>query len=196
MKKYFVFMAVIAATVLFSSCAKVPQAEIDAAKASIEQAKAAQADIYLESEYMALQDSLNAANTVIEEQKSKMFGNYKAAKAKLANVSSQATELASKAEVRKEEVKSEVFAAQAEIAQLMTENNSWVEIAPKGKEGKEAIDAIKSDLASINSSVEEINVLLASDQILAAQTKANAAKQKATEINTELKTVMAKYERK
>ena len=189
-------MAVIAATVLFSSCAKVPQAEIDAAKASIEQAKAAQADIYLESEYLALQDSLNAANTVIEEQKSKMFGNYKEAKAKLVYVSAQATELASKAEVRKEEVKNEVFTAQAEISALMEENNKWVEIAPKGKEGKEAIEAIKSDLATINASVEEINTLLASDQIMAAQTKANAAKQKATEINNELKTVMEKYGRK
>ena len=196
MKKYFVFMAVIAATVLFSSCAKVPQAEIDAAKASIEQAKAAQADIYLESEYLALQDSLNAANTVIEEQKSKMFGNYKDAKAKLVYVSAQATELASKAEVRKEEVKNEVFTAQAEISALMEENNKWVEIAPKGKEGKEAIEAIKSDLATINASVEEINTLLANDQIMAAQTKANAAKQKATEINNELKTVMEKYGRK
>ena len=196
MKKYFVFIAVVAAVVLLSSCAKVPQAEIDAATASLDEAKAAQADIYLESEYLALQDSMNAVNTVIEEQKSKMFGNYKEAKAKLVNVSAQATELASKAEVRKEEVKNEVYTAQAEIAQLMKENNSWVEIAPKGKEGKEAIEAIKSDLAAINTSVEEINSLLANDQILAAQTKASAAKQKATEINEELKTVMEKYGRK
>ena len=196
MKKHFVLMAVVASVLLFSSCAKVPQAEIDAATASLEQAKTAQADIYLEAEYLALQDSLNAANTIIEEQKSKMFGNYKEAKAKLVNAAAQATELASKAQVRKEEVKNEVFTAQAEIAQLMTENNSWVEIAPKGKEGKEAIEAIKSDLAAINTSVEEINALLASDQILAAQTKANAAKQKATEINAELKTVMEKYGRK
>lgn len=193
MKKYFVFMAVIAATVLFSSCAKVPQVEIDAATASLEQAKAAQADVYLEAEFLALQDSLNAANTIIEEQKSKMLGNYKVAKEKLVNVSAQATDLAAKAEVRKEEVKNEVFAAQAEITRLMTENNSWVEIAPKGKEGKEAIEAIKSDLAAISVSAEEINLLLTNDQIMEAQTKANAAKQKATEINTELKTVMEKY---
>ena len=196
MKKHFVFMAVISAVVLLSSCAKVPQAEIDAAKASLEQAKAAQADVYLEPEYLALQDSLNAANAVIEEQKSKMFGNYKEAKEKLANVSDQATELASKAEVKKEEVKNEVFTAQAEIAQFMTENNQWVEIAPKGKEGKEAIEAIKSDLSSINTSVEEVNTLMANDQIMAAQTKANAAKLKATEINTELKTVMEKHAKK
>ncbi len=196
MKKYFVFMAVIAAAVLFSSCAKVPKAELDAANASLEQAKAAQADIYLESDYQALQDSLSAANTIIQEQKSKMFGNYKAAKQKLANVSAEATDLASKAQVRKDEIKNEVIAAQGEIATLMEENNKLVGMAPKGKEGKEAIEAIKSDLAAINTSSEEINTLLSSDQIMAAQTKANAAKQKATDINNELKTVMEKYARK
>ena len=196
MKKHFVIMAVIAAVVLLSGCAKVPQAEIDAAKASLEQAKAAQADIYLESEYLALQDSLNVANANIEEQKSKMFGSYKEAKEKLVNVSAQATDLASRAEIKKEEIKNEVFAAQAEIAQLMTENKKWVEIAPTGKEGKEAIEAIKSDIEAINTSVEEVNTLLANDQIMAAQTKASAAKQKATEINNELKTVMEKYARK
>lgn len=196
MKKYFIVVAIIAVTVLFSSCAKVPQAEIDAAKASLEEAKTAQADIYLESEYLALQDSLNAANTIIEEQKSKMFGNYKVAKEKLANVSLQATDLASKAEITKEEIKNDVISSQAEIATLMEENNKWVAIAPKGKEGKEAIEAIKSDLAAINTSVEEINTMLANNDILAAQTKANAAKQKATDINNELKTVMEKYARK
>ncbi len=196
MKRHFIFMAVIAVTVLFSSCAKVPQAELDAANASLEQAKAAQADIYLESEYLALQDSLNAANTIIQEQKSKMFGNYKVAKQKLVTVSAEATDLASKAEIRKDEIKNEVISAQAEIASLMEENNKLVGIAPKGKEGKEAIEAIKSDLAAINTSIEEINTLLANNEIMAAQTKANAAKQKATDINSELKTVMEKYARK
>ena len=196
MKKYFIFMVVIATIVLFSSCAKVPQAELDAAKASLEQAKAAQADVYLDSEYMALQDSLNAANTIIETQKSKMFGNFKVAKEKLVYVSAQATDLASKAEAKKEEIKNEVSATLTDISTVMEENNKLVGIAPKGKEGKEAIEAIKSDLAAISTSVEEVNTLLAGNEILAAQTKANAAKQKATDINNELKKVMEKYARK
>lgn len=196
MKKFFVFMAVIAGSLIFSSCAKVPQVEIDAAVAALEQAKVAQADVYLESEYLALQDSLNAVNTEIEAQKSKMFGSYGAAKEKLAVITTQGTELVTKVATRKEEIKAEVAQAQAEVTTLMEENMNLVSVAPKGKEGKEAIEAIKSDLAAISASAGEIPALVESGDLIAAQTKANAVKQKATEINTELKTVMEKYARK
>lgn len=196
MKKFFVFFAVIAASVVFSSCAKAPQVEMDAAIAALEQARAAQADVYLEAEYMALQDSLNSVSAEIETQKSKMFGNYGSAKQKLATISSQGTELVAKAETRKEEVKAEVAEAQAVVAAMMEENQKMVEMAPKGKEGKEAIEAIKSDLAAIDAALAEIPALVDNGEFMAAQTKANAVKQKATDINTELKTVLEKYNRK
>ena len=69
---------------------------------------------------------------------------------------------------------------------------SLVAKAPKGKEGKEAIEAIKLDLTAITASVGEVSGLVASGDLLGAQTKVNAAQQKATEINTELKSVLEK----
>jgi hypothetical protein len=39
--------------------------------------------LYLQADFYALQDSLNATVVAIEEQKSKMFGNYKVATEKL-----------------------------------------------------------------------------------------------------------------
>ncbi|NCB08272.1 MAG: hypothetical protein EOM73_08925 [Bacteroidia bacterium] len=196
MKKYFFVLSIIAATVLFTSCAKAPQAEMDAAKAAIEQAKAAQADLYLEADFLAVQDSLNATLVAIEAQKSKMFGSYGEAKEKLATITAQATELVAKTDVRKEEIKGEVAAAQAAITTMMEENTKMVEMAPKGKEGKEAIEAIKVDLAGISASVAEVPALVESGDLLGAQTKITAAQQKATEINTELKTVLEKAGKK
>lgn len=196
MKKYFILLAVVAVSLIFGSCAKAPQVEMDAANAALEQAKAAQADVYLEAEYMALQDSLAAVTTEIETQKSKLFGNFTNAKQKLAAITTNGTELVGKTETKKEEVKVEVVQLQVEVAALMEENMAMVEKAPKGKEGKEAIEAIKSDLAAISASAAEIPALLESNELLVAQTKANAVKQKATEINTELKTVFEKYNRK
>lgn len=193
MKKYFVFMAIVAFALIITSCAKAPQAEMDAAKAALEQAKAAQADVFLTAEFNALQDSINKATTEIETQKSKMFGNYKVAKQTLVTTATMSTELVEKTAVKKEAVKNEVIAAQNEIATLMEENNKLVAMAPKGKEGKEAIEAIKSDLASIEASTPEIQALLNGNDLIAAQTKANAVKQKATGINNELKTVLEKY---
>ncbi len=192
MKKIFYVMSIFAAALLFTSCAKPPQAEIDAAKAALEQAKAAQADKYVEADFLAVQDSLNAVLVEVEAQSSKLFKNYSKAKEKLVVITTNATELVAKTEVRKEEIKTEVAAAQTAVAALLEEDNALLAKAPKGKEGKEAIEAIKVDLAGITASVAEVDGLLASGDLLGAQTKINAAKQKATEINTELKAVLDK----
>ncbi|MGE0021768.1 MAG: hypothetical protein AB7S72_19015 [Draconibacterium sp.] len=192
MKKIFYVMSIVAAALIFTSCAKAPQAEIDAAKAALEQAKAAQADKYVEADFLAVQDSLNAVMVEIEAQSSKLFKSYGKAKEKLVVITTNATELVAKTEVRKEEIKTEVATAQTAVAALLEENNALVAKAPKGKEGKEAIEAIKVDLAGITTSVGEVDGLLAAGDILGAQTKINAAQQKATEINTELKAVLDK----
>ncbi len=196
MKKYFVWLAAVAVAVIFGACSKAPQAEMDAARTAVGQAKQAQADIYLIADYLALEDSLNAINVSIESQKAKVFGSFKSPKQKLAGVSAKANELVTKTEARKTEIKTEVTSAQNLVAQIMAENNQLVGMAPKGKEGKQAIDAIMSDLTMINSSVNEVPSLVESGELLAAQTKINTAQQKAAEINAELKTVMEKYEKK
>ena len=192
MKKIFYVMSIFAAALLFTSCAKPPQAEIDAAKAALEQAKAAQADKYVEADFLAVQDLLNAVMVEVEAQSSKLFKSYGKAKEKLVVITTNATELVAKTEVRKEEIKTEVAAAQTAVAALLEEDNALLAKAPKGKEGKEAIEAIKLDLAGITASVAEVDGLLASGDLLGAQTKINAAQQKATEINTELKAVLDK----
>ena len=192
MKKIFYVFSIVAATLLFTSCAKPPQAEMDAAKAALEQAKAAQADLYVEADFLAVQDSLNAVNAEIEAQSSKLFKNYGKAKEKLVVITTQATDLVAKTETRKEQIKTEIATAEAATQALIEEDNALLAKAPKGKEGKEAIEAIKLDLAGITTSVGEVSGMVASGDLLGAQTKINAAQQKATQINTELKTVLEK----
>jgi len=68
MKKIFYVLSIVAVSLIFTSCAKPPQAELDAAKAALEQAKAAQADLYVEADFLAVQDSLNAVQVEIEAQ--------------------------------------------------------------------------------------------------------------------------------
>jgi hypothetical protein len=178
------------------ACKKIPQAEIDAAILSLNQAKEAQADVYLVAEYLALQDSLNKINVEIESQNSKMLGSFKQPKQKLTMVSDQAAGLVTKTETRKQEIRTDVAAAQLAITEVMNENSKLIELAPKGKEGKQAIESIMSDLNMINISVTEIPVLVEQGELLTAQTKVNAARQMATQINTELKTVLEKYAKK
>ena len=192
MKKMFYVVMVAVASVLFVSCEKAPQVEIDAAKAAVEQAKAAQANLYVENEFMTVQDSLNAVMVEIEAQSSKMFKKYGKSKEKLAVVTTQANELVVKTNARKEEIKSEIATTEAATLALIEENSALLAKAPKGKEGREAIEAIKLDMEAITTSVQQVAGMVSGGDLLAAQTKVNAAQQKATQINTELKDVLTK----
>jgi len=180
-------------TLLLTSCSKVPQAEIDAANAAIEQAKAAGADVYVHENFVALQDSLNGVMVNIESQKSKLFKKYSTAKEHLAGVTQFAGEVKQKAETRKEELKAEIQNTITEIKTLIETNRNLVLEAPKGKGGTSALVAIKGEIDAIETSIGEINTMSATGDYLATLDKAKAAKEKATSINTELSGVIAKY---
>lgn len=196
MKRVLFFVVMVITAAVFTSCGKLPQAEIDAAKASLDSAKIAQADIYLADEFFALQDSLNACVVAAETQQSKMFASYADVKGKLTAITAQGNELINKTSARKEEIKSDLASAQAEISTLLNENNQLLEVAPKGKEGKEALDAIRADIENINTSITDVPVLIENGDLINAQTKVKAAQEKAAAINTELKTVLEKYMKK
>jgi predicted DNA-binding transcriptional regulator YafY len=140
-----------------------------------------------------LSDSLNAVGIEIENQKAKLFGSFAASKEKLVAISNQANELVAKTESRKSEIKDEIQTVQAVVTAVMEENYAMIETAPKGKEGKQAIEAITSDLSTITVSISEVPALVEQGELLNAQAKIAATQQKANEINAELKAVMAKY---
>ncbi|MDP2722853.1 MAG: hypothetical protein Q8O72_08855 [Bacteroidales bacterium] len=196
MKKSFVAMAVIAMALLFVGCAKVPQAELDATNAAIEKAKMAEAPVYLEPAYTAIIDSLNVINAEIEANKGKLFKNFNEAKVKLATLETKANELVVSTEAKKESIKQGVNTVLAELQLLATENATLVENAPKGKEGKAAIEAIKGELTVIDAATAEVNQLVTDGKLITAQSKAKATYDKAMSINLELKTVVEKYNKK
>jgi len=186
-------LTAVAIAVLFSSCGKVPQAEIDAANVAIEAAKTAGADVYVAEDFAALQDSMRSVNENVEAQNGKLFKNFDKVKEQLVVVSQMAADTKTKAEVRKEEVKQEVAALQTEVAALVAQNNELIAQAPKGKEGAAALEAIKGDNGLIEASLTEVNDLVVADNLIAALDKAKAAQEKAVAINTELSDVIAKY---
>ena len=126
-------LSVAVATLILTGCAKVPQVEIDEAKAALEQAKTAEANLYVEADYLAVQDSLNAAMVGIEAQSSKMFKNYTKSKEQLAAVVTQANEMITKTDVRKEEIKSEIVQAEVATNALIVENNMLLAKEKKDK---------------------------------------------------------------
>jgi hypothetical protein len=189
-------IAIVGMALVFASCQKYPQVEVDAANAAVETAKAAQANLYVSSEFQALTDSLNTVLAAVEKEKSKLFKNYKDEVAKLTATTEMAKTVAANAAAKKEQMKQECTATLAEITVLMDANKEMLAKAPKGKEGKAAMEAIQADLTSIETQVAEVNNKLASDDIINASNQAKALKEKATSINTELTDVMSKVKGK
>ena len=98
-------------------------------------------EVITAEDFAALQDSMRAVNENVEAQNGKLFKNFDAVKAQLAVVSQMAADTKAKTETRKEEVKQEVAALQAEVATLVASNNELIAQAPKGKEGAAALEA-------------------------------------------------------
>ena len=184
--------------VLATGCAKLPQTELDAAKAAVESSKSVEANRYLATEFNALQDSLNSTTIALEAERSKFFisRNYKAVTEKLVQITADAEALNLRTEERKAEVRTEVQDALAALSALIQEDKDLLAKAPKGKEGKAALEAIQTDITLIEASVNEINTLIANGDYLTAQDKVNASKVKAESIKEELSAAIAKTKRR
>ncbi|MBN2236208.1 MAG: hypothetical protein JW729_01535 [Bacteroidales bacterium] len=196
MKKSFIVLAFAGMAVLFSGCAKVPQQELDGANNALASALSAEANVYLQPEYNALVDSMHVINAEIEMNNGKLFKSFADVKVKLTNIEQQANDLVASTEAKKVQIKDEVTANLVQLDELLNANALLVEKAPKGKEGKAAIEAIKGELEVVKSAGMEVTQLLESNNLLGAQSKLNAAIEKATALNVELTTVVEKYAQK
>jgi hypothetical protein len=180
---------------IITSCAKPPQAEIDAANAAIDSVKAVGADIYVPEAFNALQDSLKVAMENIEAQKSKLFKKYTVAKEQLVAVAVMAKDVQAKTEARIIEIKAEIESLKAEIDSINAVNHKLVVKAPKGKGEASAIEQIKADINSIDTAVVEAAAMVEAGDLLGAQSKLQAAKEKAVLVNEELSKAVGKGKR-
>lgn len=195
MKNKFKYMLVSLgmSAIIFTGCSKLPQAEIDAVNAAIEEAKTAGAELYVPESYIALQDSLSAVMVGIEAQESKLIKNYSTAKEELASVALYAGEVKQQAESKKEALKVEIMNTIAEVKALIETNRQLIMEAPRGKEGTTALMAIKDELNALEVSITEAGNMLENGEYLSTHDKAEATKAKALSINAELTEVIAKY---
>lgn len=185
------FTAIVMVVVL-ASCGKVPQAQIDAANAAIEAAKAAEANVYLPAEFTAVQDSMNSVLANIETQKSKLFKNFGNAKVKLDEIANMANQAAAGVAAKKEEIKKEAQTLLGDIKTVIAENSKLIPKLPRGKEGAQVIEQIKSDLSGVESSVAEAQGLFDKGLFMDALNKVKSAKEKADALNSEIKEALKK----
>jgi hypothetical protein len=179
---------------LLSGCAKAPQETIDAAKAAVEAAKTAEADRYLADQFNAAQDSLNAAMAEVEAQNSKfaLTRNYDHAKALLESAVSAANAAKDGVAAKKDEVKAEAQTLMTQAQTAVEETKKLLAKAPKGKEGKEVLEQMQTELSGVETSVADASNEVNSGDFLGARDKLKAAVEKANSLSQELTEAISK----
>jgi hypothetical protein len=193
MKKSKLFIGIaLVSMMFFSSCAKFPQTEIDVAKTAIQETKDLGADVYVPESYQVLVDSMTSAETQINVAKAKMFKTYKKEKTALVVVGQMCTEVKAKTETRKAELKAETISLSAVVKTLNETNKELLTKAPKGKDGKEVLIAIASDIASVDSDIVEVDSLLNSGDFINSNATIKNANEISVRINNELNEAISK----
>jgi len=190
--RIFMGIAAIAMVAFLASCGKAPQAKIDAVNAAIDSAKVLQADVYVPAEFAAVQDSMKAIMTAVETQNSKLFKNFKNVEVKLDAALTAAQTAQTSAVAKKEEVKKEVEGLMASIKTVIDENKKLFARAPRGKEGAQVLEQMKTEMATIETSVTDAQGMYDKGAYMDANNKVKAAKETADKINGELKDAMKK----
>ena len=189
-------LAAIAMVAFLSSCGKVPQEKVDATNAAITAAQTAEAAVYVPAEFTAVQDSMKAITAAIEVQKGKLFKKFGPISIKLDETLAAANKAATDAAAKKEEVKKEVETSLAAVKTVIEENKTLITKAPRGKEGAAVLEQIKTEMATIETSVTDAQASYDKGTYMDALNKVKAANERATGINTELKDAIAKVKGK
>jgi len=182
--KYVKLAVLVIAVLGLIACAKPPQAEIDGAKAALQTAKSAEADIYAPDSLKAAEDAINAVQAEVDAQAAKfaLFRSYEKTKELVNTAKAAADKAKTDADTMKEQVKNEatqlIETAKAELLAA----GELMKKAPKGKGSKQDIDALKGDLATVQPMIDDAQASFDAAKYMDAKNKAMAAKDKATSV--------------
>jgi len=179
-------MAVMALFV--TGCSKAPQAEIDAAKAALEQAAVAEADVYAVDQYAAAEDAMKAleAELTVQEEKSALFRRYGKAKELTADVMTASATAEEAAVAGKAQVQAEATDAIAATRELLAEVQKMLAKAPTGKGTQADLAAMKADLEGVATALDEADAALAAGGFMEAKTGADAAREVLEQVQADI----------
>lgn len=178
--------AALVMAVSMMSCKPAPTAELQAAQAAIDSARAVEADRYLALEFTALNDSLTAAQVAIEAESAKPFGerNFAPIRTSLETIAAEADTLKANTEVRKAEVRTQVEGLLVELGNLVASNRAAIAAVRITPRNRSSVEMLQNEITVIESAITEINTLVANGDYLTALDKATESQVKATMVQT------------
>jgi len=179
---------------LLAGCADAPQQAVEATNAAKEAARAAEADRYAMEQFNAANDSLNAATTEIENQNAKfaLTRNYGRAQQLLDAALVGFNSAKDAAATNKEAVRAEADTLKQQLQANTATARQLMGRAPRGKEGRAALEMIQNDINAVEASLPEIDTAMTNGDFLGARDKAQAGVAKLNAIIQELNDAITK----
>lgn len=151
----------VASLVLLAGCAQAPDAELAAAKASIEAARAAEAGLYAPSELQRAEASLAAAQSELAAQAGKFapLRNYSQAKGHLESARRAGEEARVAAVSGKEQARLEAGNLANEVRAQLEQTRKVLRAIPRSGGGRQVVGSIEEDLDRIEADVARVDSL-------------------------------------
>jgi hypothetical protein len=175
-------------TLFVTGCSKAPQADIDAAKAALEQAAVAEANVYASEHYAAAEDAMKQleAELTVQEEKSSLFRRYGKAKELAAEVKTAGEAAAAAAVSGKEKVQGEAMQTLTATRELLAEVQEMLAKAPTGKGTRADLAAMKADVEGVQTALDEADAAFAAGGYMEAQTGAEAAREVLEQVKADI----------
>jgi len=168
------------------ACAKAPQEDITAVQAEIDNAKAAQADVWAPNEFQAADQAMSAANAEVATQDQKWFKNYDKAKELLARAKEEAAKATAAAAANKEQARKDAETSLTDADTALQAAEAALKVAPVTKDSKADLELYKSDLAALRGTLDGARASFAAEDYKKALESTASVKDKATTIATQL----------
>jgi len=184
----------ILAGLIFTGCSKAPETESANANTALENAKAAEAELYALESYQTAQDTLIAANAQKAEQDAK-FGLLRSYGKSVAlyNKAEELADLAlNEAIENKEQAKKEVASLLTNASDQLDQVKAALETAPVGKGSKAELELMKSELSAISETYISAVRDFEAEKYLTAMAKLESVNSKAEALLNEVKNAKTK----
>jgi len=177
---------------LVTACAKKPDTDIVAARASVDAVIADGAEQYVPEQAQLVGETLQAAMDEIQIQDGKFFKSYDKAKELLTKTKTDAEALRPVVAEAKQQAKADAEAEYTAAQEAIQEAITLISNAPRGKGSMADIEALRSDIKGLEDSLPEVSGMIENEEFLPAREKAAAIKSQADSVSEEIRAAMEK----
>ncbi|MFT5365325.1 MAG: hypothetical protein ACI8V2_000262 [Candidatus Latescibacterota bacterium] len=182
------FCLILGLTLVVAGCAKPPTQELDAAKSALEAAKAAEAEIYAPDTYRSATNAMNDANAKVEQK------DYEGAKTSAVQAKEFADRAKSEADTNKRQTRDEAQAIINRVASGLSDAQTSLATAPRGKGADEDLDQLNADLGQAEANLSTARSSLNGGKYKDALAQAGSAESKMSQIPASVQTANQKIE--